>query len=261
MTSRGELRATFDEVAELYEKARPAYPEELFDDLAELAALQAGARVLEIGCGTGQATRSLARRAYEVTCVELGERLATVARRALAGFDRVRVVQADFDVWEPGETPFDLVFAATSWHWLEPATRWTKAAAALEPGGALAIVTTAHVLPDGGDRFFADVQDVYEAAGEGRMSMPRPEVVEDERGEIEASGCFGEVAVRRYLVEVAYSADEYVDLLDTYSGHRAMPEDKRSALYSELRRRIEARPDGRVRKAYLFILNLARRSS
>lgn len=78
---RERLRATFDEAAELYDRGRPGYPEQLFDDLAELARLRPGSRVLEIGCGTGQATAPLAKRGCEVVAVELGAGMAAVARK------------------------------------------------------------------------------------------------------------------------------------------------------------------------------------
>ena len=74
------LRETFDQVAELYDRARPNYPAEVFDDLAALARLPDGARILEIGCGTGQGTLPLARRGYRVICVELGSDLAAADR-------------------------------------------------------------------------------------------------------------------------------------------------------------------------------------
>ncbi len=81
--SRVQLRATFETVADRYHQARPDYPPELFDALIELTGLRAGARVLEVGCGTGKATVPLAQRAFVITCVELGTDLATVARRNL----------------------------------------------------------------------------------------------------------------------------------------------------------------------------------
>ncbi|MCW2974924.1 MAG: methyltransferase, partial [Actinomycetia bacterium] len=69
------LRAPFDRVAELYDRARPTYPSDLIVDVAAL-----GPRVLEIGPGTGQATRALAERGAQVTAVELGKSLAELAR-------------------------------------------------------------------------------------------------------------------------------------------------------------------------------------
>ena len=89
-TRRRRLRATFEEVPELYDAARPLYPPQVFDDLVELTSLDAGSRVLEIGPGTGQATLPLAGRGFRVVGVELGERLAAFARRKLADFPNVR---------------------------------------------------------------------------------------------------------------------------------------------------------------------------
>ena len=80
----GRLRSTFDAVATLYDQARPGYPERLFDDLVSLSGTGPGAKVLEISCGTAQATVPLARRGYHVLCVELGDNLATIARGKLA---------------------------------------------------------------------------------------------------------------------------------------------------------------------------------
>src|SRR5437588_12952784 len=82
MADRRRLRATFEEVPELYDRARPLYPAELFDDLVSFAGLEAGSQVLEIGCGTGQATLPLAERGFDIVGVELGTGLAAVTRRA-----------------------------------------------------------------------------------------------------------------------------------------------------------------------------------
>src|SRR5919198_4251645 len=122
MAERRRLRVTFEEVPELYDRARPLYPPTLFDDLVAYAGLAAGSRVLEIGCGTGQATLPLAERGLEIVCVELGEGLAAVARRTLARFADVEVVHASFEEWEPEPRAerFDAVVAFTAFHWVDP---------------------------------------------------------------------------------------------------------------------------------------------
>src|SRR5436309_3137871 len=131
---RLSLRTVFEEVPDLYDRARPTYPPQLLDDLAALAALASGASVLEIGCGTGKATLALAQRGYRVTCVELGERLAERARRNLAGFPAVEVVTADFETWQPPPQSFDAVVAFTAFHWIDPALRHEKSASLLRQG-------------------------------------------------------------------------------------------------------------------------------
>src|SRR6058998_222796 len=107
---REQLRRTFGTVAEQYDRARPSYPAEVFDDLAELAGLREGSRVVEIGPGTGKATVELVRRGYAVTGIELSPDLAEVARR---NAPRAAIVVADFETWEPERSRFDAVTAFT----------------------------------------------------------------------------------------------------------------------------------------------------
>ena len=253
--------SVFEVAAELYERARPSYPKELYDDLVTLAALQPGDRLLEVGCATGKATRPLLERAFRVVCVELGEQLAAQARRNLAGLD-CEVHVAAFEQWRGESAGFDLVYAATAWHWLEPDVRYRRAYELLRPGGHLALWGAGHAFPAGFDPFFTEIQEVYDAIGEshpGEWPPPPPEQTPDDAAEIEATGLFADVQVRRYVWELSYTADEYIALLDTFSGHITMGGEKRARLDSEIRRLLGARPDGRVRRHWQAILHVARR--
>ncbi|HEY5988888.1 MAG TPA: class I SAM-dependent methyltransferase [Streptosporangiaceae bacterium] len=108
------LRTTFTEDAELYDRARPGYPPEMFDDLVELAGIGPGCRVLEIGCGTGQATVPLAERGCRIVAVELGAAMAGIARDRLARCPAAEVVTSSFEAWPLPPEPFDVVLAATA---------------------------------------------------------------------------------------------------------------------------------------------------
>src|SRR5437870_5484537 len=136
---RNQLRATFDDVALLYDQVRPGYQEALFEDVVVLSGIPPGGRILEIGCGTGQATLPFARRGYRILAVELGANLAAVARAKLAAYPAVQVHIGTFEEWPVEERAFDLAIAATAFHWIDPAVRCRKTAAALRPGGALAL--------------------------------------------------------------------------------------------------------------------------
>jgi SAM-dependent methyltransferase len=122
--TRKPLRLTFDSAADLYDAARPSYPTELLDDLVDLADLKPGDRLLEIGCATGKATRPLLERGFSVVCVEMGARLAERAPRNLAGF-QVEIHVEPFETWGGEPQTFDLVYAATAWHWVDPAIRYS----------------------------------------------------------------------------------------------------------------------------------------
>jgi SAM-dependent methyltransferase len=254
------LRETFEEAPELYDRVRPDYPEELFDDLARLVGLLPGSRVLELGCGTGQATVSLARRGYRVVAVEFGAGLADVARKKLAPFPAVRVVNAAFEAWPLPTEPFDMVLAATSFHWIDRAIRVTKSADALRLGGALAVVSTHHVA-GGDEQFFADAQSCYERwdaeTPRGGVRLPAAADVPSDREELDGSGRFDRVVLRRYERELTYSASEYRDLLLSYSGHRAMEPDAQRGLLSCIVRLIDERYGGRIAKRYMNELAVA----
>jgi SAM-dependent methyltransferase len=260
---RQRLKTTFDSAAALYQHARPEYPEELFDALAELAGVGAGDRLLEIGCATGKATAPLARRGFRLTCLEIGPQLAAAARRNLARFPDVEVIEGAFETWRPpAGDGFDLLFAATAWHWIDPAVRYQRAWELLRPGGHLAFWSATHVFPDGGDPFFAELQDVYDEIGAGLpgdVTRPRPGDLPDSRAEITGSGSFGDVAVRHFDWEVGYDAEGYLALLNTFSSHIAMEAWQRERLYGEIRRRLAQRPDGRLRRHWGAVLHVAHR--
>jgi SAM-dependent methyltransferase len=245
-----ELRTTFAEDAELYDRCRPGYPPEVFTALNP----RPGMPVLEIGPGTGQATLPLARHGCVVTAVELGASLAAVARRKLAGFP-VDVQVGDFEDW-PVTRDYDLVFAATSFHWIDPAVRMVRSADALRPGGRLAVVSTHHIA-GGTSEFFADMQFYYEKYD---PTTP-PGLVLEPAGaipfEFDESPLFDEPTFSRYEWDVTYTAQEYLDLLYTYSGHRALDARAREGLFTSLRRLIDENHGGHVTKRYMTQLAVA----
>jgi hypothetical protein len=173
----------------------------------------------------------------------------------------VSVVVADFESWEPEVAGFDAVVAFTALHWISPPLRYAKPAELLREEGHLAVVTTRHVLPRDGDAFFAQVPEDYVAVAPDPDSRPPPDpaTVDDKSAEIAASGALRPVGTRRYVWHVEYTAEEYIDLLGTYSNHLTMAPDVRERLLERVRARIEGRPEGIVRKSYLAILDVARR--
>lgn len=239
----------FDATADRYDAARPEYPAELFDDLVALAGLTPGDRLLEVGCATGKATRPLLARGFDVTCVEPGPALAARARALGLQVHNVRFEELDT------RERYDLVFAATAWHWLDPEVRYRKAHALLRPGGHLAFWAALHAFPPGFDPFFTEIQAVYDEIGETYPGPWPPPEPEPETAEIEASGLFGDVQVRRYVWELRYTAEEYIALLETFSGHISMTSAQRGRLYGEIRRRLGART---VRRHWGAILHVAR---
>ena len=262
---QNRLRTTFDGAALLYDEVRPGYSEELFDDVVALSGIPSGGRVLEIGCGTGQATVPLARRGYRILCVELGENLAAVARRNLASYPRVEVRTGDFETYPLQEGAFDLAVSATAFHWLDPAVAYPKTAHALRPEGAMALFWNEHVYSDASGDFFEAAREVYEREApeivkpDDYKGLPQPDELPDRTGEIEASGLFGGVIRRDYRWDEPYDAEGYIRVLSTYSGHIGLNQASRERLFRGISDLIEREYGGRIVKGYLTTLCLAYR--
>ncbi|HEV2275478.1 MAG TPA: class I SAM-dependent methyltransferase [Acidobacteriaceae bacterium] len=258
---RVQRAQTFDKIAELYDQGRREPPGWLYDALFSSSGLDpTHMRILEIGCGTGKSTLPLARRGCHVVALEMGSNLARLARQHLAAFPNVQIINTRFEDWVETET-FDLVLAITAWHWLDPAVRYQRAAAALKAGGTLAFSINEHAFPVGYDPFFEQIQDGYEAIGVGRLPWPPPppEAIPDNRAEIEQTGLFDDVRVIRRLWTEEFTAEEHVGLMRTASDHQLMEPVKREWLFDQMRRLIQARPAGRIRKHNLTLLYLGRR--
>lgn len=257
------LRGIFDEDADLYDRVRPGYPAALFELLVEEADLGPRRRVLEVGPGTGKATVPLAMTGSRIVAVELGANLAARCARNLAGFPDARVVNLGFEDWPLPAEPFDLVLAATSWHWLDPAVRMAKVARALRPGGLLAVIETHHVA-GGSEGFFAEAQRCYErhdpTTRPGGHRLPSADDV-PRQADTDGSIQFGPATFHRWEWDAQYSAGRYLNLLRTYSGHRALPEPALTNLLGCIDQLIEYEYDGMITKRYLTQLWLARRTA
>jgi len=206
----------------------------------------------------------LARRGYRITAVELGTALAEETRRATRDFPGVTVMVGDFEALPLPEASYDLVAAATAFHWLDPATRYARTARTLRPGGALAPFRNEHVKSARDADFFAATQGVYARVlpewAAAYRGLPRPEEVADAEGaRIAASGFFATPVVRRYLWEVGYDAARYLALLDTYSDYRRLAPDTRARLFDGLATLIDRDFGGRITMGYLTTLVVARR--
>ena len=254
-----DLRAMFDTVADLYDAIRPGYPVEMYDDIRALSGIPTGGDILEIGCGTGQATLPLAGRGYRITCVELGAELAALARRNLAAYPAVVVRVGAFETEPLPDAAYDLVISATAFHWVAPES-YPKLARVLRPRGAIALFWNKHIVSDVDGGFFDRAQAVYrEHAPEllHEQAMPTAATLPDESAALAATGLFGAFTVQRYPWVARYDAESYLNQLNTYSNHLALPADRRQKLYDGIRALIGGEYGGEIAKQYLTVLYVA----
>ncbi|MFA7248159.1 MAG: class I SAM-dependent methyltransferase [Dehalococcoidia bacterium] len=260
-----DRRSSFDDVPAIYDRARPEYPPALFDDLFaylnERAARPQPA-IIEVGPGTGQATHALLERGALVTAVELGPNMAEYLAAKYAGRSGLRVLTGAFEdaPLEPGR--WDAVFAATAYHWVDRAERMRRPHALLVPGGVLAVVDTNQVRSEADRGFFERSHPIYlkyrpgEPMGQG-LPLDLVPPIFDEMCE---SGLFEDVRLWRYRWDQRYDADEYADLVMSYSDAQNMEPGPRAGLIADLRAMVAAEPGGCVVRPLVITLAAGRRT-
>jgi len=241
-----ELRTAFDSVPDLYDAQRPGYPVVMIEEAIRFSGIPAGGKILEIGCGTGQATKPFAERGYAMTCLDPGPNTAEKARRKFLHCPNVTVITAAFEAWPPAHDRYDLVIAATSFHWVTPEVRFSKSAGLLRAGGTLALLYNSHVAKDSG--FFLEVQDIYNRITPGlRAKKASPSKSPEAEAGMEL---FEKPVLKFYDWKKRFSAEDYLAHLSTFSDHITLPKKQREELLREIRALIDDKHNGRVTKRY-----------
>lgn len=196
---------SFGAVADLYDRHRPGYPDELIEELAALRP----ANVLDIGCGTGKASRQLAARGLSVLGVEIDAGMAAVARRG-----GIEVEVASFELWDDRNRSFDLIVSGQAWHWIDPAVGAPKLVRLLRPGGAVCLFWN-----------YGDPDKRFEEVVEGAFANVAPQLVEKPTADdkdlhertLRETGCFTSVEVRDYRWSETLPVEEWVARVSTHS--------------------------------------------
>lgn len=254
-----EGRDTFEAVADLYAEVRRGYPATLFDDLEALAGLGPGARVLEVGCGTGQATADMAARAGRVLAIDPGQRLVAQARQAVAAAN-VEFLVASFETAALAPAAFDLVVSAQAWHWVDAEIGHAKAADLLAEGGRLAIF--GHVPMAVPESVEAAFKRAFDRHAPGVWGAPSPMAAYLPSGPfpglIAASGRFETAVHRSYDWVWDLDPETFGRYLRTDSAYHFLAEPERFALFDDLSAAV-AENGGHVRFPWQTHLYVARR--
>ena len=223
----------FGAVAEAYERFRPGYPDELFDAVTAYAGRPIRT-ALEIGAGTGKATRLLARRGVTVTATEPDP--AMLAELVKHVPPNVTAVRAAFEDLRPGAR-YGLVYAAAALHWTNPAGRWERVAALLEPGGVFASFGGPFELAD------PEVRDAVRAARTPLLESddvaspdgtPPEQEMQWPGTELQRAESFTDV--RQVVIgrRLTLSARGYLDHLSTVSAYLELPPAERDQVFRQI---------------------------
>jgi len=266
---RSRRRGVFGRDPAAYERARLAYPPRVFATLRRRCALRPGCRVLEIGPGTGKATRELLRAgAGPVTLVERDVRLARYLRDRLGeGASRVELKVAAFESVRLPPASFDLVVAASSFHWMPRRRALRKVARLLRPGGWWAAWGNQHNDPSRPTRFRRALDPLYDELGGRHRSIGHTTATrrwdrEERRrmfADLRAVGTFDRIACVDLRWSVVLSTRQVVALWGSFSDVVTLPPDARRRFLAAIRRLVDDRFGGRVRLPIRTPVYLARR--
>ena len=200
--------------------------------MLERGSLKPGARVLEVGCGTGQATRPLAERGLELYALELGSALAEFARAHTSGLN-VTVETVAFEDYH-SDTLFDALVSVQAFHWLEPTTGIARAASLLRPGGALLLAW--HQERSQHTPFYGATDPVHKRYETPlKLKRPTPDDAPERFAEaIRASSEFGHADIFRHIWTYPYNKARYLDLLLTYSNVQALEPASRESFLADI---------------------------
>lgn len=251
-TSRAD-RPFLGAIADDYQEIRPGYGDELVKHVLRYIESLEG-KIVEVGAGTGKATDAFLRFVDQIDCIEPDQDMAKVLR-ARYPTNSVTIHDTSFENWRPTEH-VSLIYSAQAWHWLDPETRCARAFEALAPGGTLALFGHRFLLIDS----FVEsrIDAVYEKFAPELLGDPthrRTPVGEYwYTTEMITANKFVDIEAYGFDHLISYEVGRYIELVATFSSHRALPPAQLQALLSGLRRALQAAQEISIELGTVLVL-------
>ena len=281
MRDRAADGEVFDAIAAAYDARRSGYPRALVATAVRIAGLDVGSRVVEVGCGTGKLTEELVACGLEVDAVEPGQNMIAFARRRVGASDLVRYHVGRFEDVSLPRRPFEAVFSAAAFHWVDPGLGWKKVATVLRPGGTIALLQPIGVRGETDDAIHDELSAAFLGlAPEIAAGRPAPrsaaaiQAGADERRENvsevwawlahpglavpEAGALFGPAVLTAVPRATEQTADEMWAVFETTSRYHRLSAATRAELRAECERIIDHH-GGVLRSTQLVVLVTAQR--
>jgi SAM-dependent methyltransferase len=236
-------RVLFDEVADLYNEARPGYPDVLIDDIIDLSGIPSGGRILEIGTGPGNATLPFARRGYSILGIEIGENLAALATKNCSKYPGVNILNTAFEDWVVEENAFDLAISAQALHWIPPHIAYPKIAKTLKGTGSVAFFWRVTVDPQTEwsksiDASFQEMAPEIKSPYKGNSTLDW--TVNVITNNFKSIGGFEQVQYKTYKCNEKLTSDLFIKRLQTSPSYHLLDTEMRCNLENSLCSIIES---------------------
>jgi len=253
------LNWTFNTQAERYERMRPGYVPQLYEEIFRHVRLDETSAAVEVGIGGGQATEPVLKTGCQLTAVEYGDQLAEICRRKFAAYPNFRAVTCKFEDYPAVEDSCDLVFSASAFHWIPEEIGYPKVYRMLRPGGVFARFANHPFKDKSRPGMHEALQEVYAVYMPG--SLVPNEYSEEQaaaRARIAEKYGFTDISHHLYRRTRDFTAAQYVELLGTYSDHIAIEEKTRGRFFADIEAAIN-RMGGEITIFDTIDLQLARK--
>lgn len=240
------LEWTFDTVASSYEKLRPGYVPELYTALFDYIPINKNSNVVEVGSGGGQATTPVLETGCRLTAVEYGEQFSELLKEKFRNYKNFKVITGKFEDTLFDENTYDLVFSASAFHWIPEETGYTKVFSMLKNGGVFARFANHPYRDKGNPALSAKIDEIYEEYYNKYHNKARKELAEyseeqaKERALIAEKYGFSDIQYALFYRQRTFTANEYIQLLGTYSDHIAIEEAVRKKFFTKIEEAIHS---------------------
>lgn len=241
------LRERFNDIAEDYEKYRFTYPDKLFEDIMHFSI--SGEKALEIGIGTGKATPMFLQEGYEIVAVEPVKNMLDIAKRKFLG-KSIKFINSTFENFEFVDK-YDLIYAASSFQWINGCDRLGKVYSLLRKGGVFARFKTVNIIDETKNTNNALLKRAYQKylpdylptdAHKKHMS----------NDEYEKTGFF-DFKQNEYFIDHEFDVEMYIKLINTYTEYIALDVTLRNEFESYIRSELTGRKVIITQKCTLFL--------
>ena len=254
-------RLQFNKVAEDYENVRPTYPPDIFDRIVKYCGLTEDFNVLEIGCGTGQATLPIARLGVRLLAIDPGDHLLKLAQAKLSTYPKVALRHCFFEDADLPPNSFDLAISATAFHWIPPEIAYPKTAEFLKPGGTLALFW--NMMPTFEDKIELALRNIcdFHVPGLGDSSFGKGSRIASDEGvdELRASGLFTNIERDWYKWSIRLSGGDFAKLLFTFGNFQALSSALGTQLFNSIQDWVKHDLGDVIECRYETVLHLCKR--
>lgn len=253
-------RSWYSPVAENYLAARPGYPEAVVRAIVLATRLVRNSSIVEVGSGPGTATTSFARLGCKIDAIEPNPDFVRLAAEVLKDYKNVTLHNATFEGFRVPSDRFDVVLAASSFHWVRPEIAYSKAAKLLKRDGSLVLLWNQELQPQ--EEIHDRLRPIYAKYAPNvdkyRSVTEQVSIMKDLGSVVARSGHFQAPAVGFVRTETAYDSERYIALLSSYSPYLKLNTEIRKRLFRAIDAFIQAELGGEIPLSYISGYHIAR---